>query len=238
MSRAASREVESTTPLIITIDGPAGTGKTSVARALADRLGLLVLDTGAMYRAAALRALRDEIDPADGPAIAASIAKDGIVVDFGFTPPEVRLDGEPVGAAIRTSEVEEIVSIVAAQPAVRIALVAAQRAIAQAHPRLLTEGRDQGSVVFPDAAVRFYLTASVERRAERRCRQVEESGGEVSFEEVKRAIAERDRLDETRPDGPLVKPEGAIVVDTSDLAFEAVIDQLEADVRASIGVAS
>lgn len=217
--------------LIITIDGPAGSGKTSAARGLAERLGLSVLDTGAMYRTAALISLREGLDPTDGETIAQRIAELGIEIDFNSVPPQVRLDGELVGDSIRSSDVEAIVSKVAAQPKVRQALVAAQRHIAQLHPRLVTEGRDQGSVVFPDAAVRFFLTASTGNRTNRRQSQVEAAGGHIDASEVRSGIEKRDHLDETRPDGPLVKPRGAIEIDTDALSLQEVVDRLAAEVK-------
>ena len=226
--------VDATQPLIVTIDGPAGSGKSSVAQALADRLGLSVLDTGAMYRTAALACLREGVDPADGATIANLVGTLGIEVDFGRTPPEVRLGGVPVGDAIRSTEVESIVSVVAAQPEVREALVTVQRQVARAHPRLVTEGRDQGSVVFPNAAVRFFLTASAENRAARRQAQLEAEGRHEDPEGVLRRIRDRDRIDENRPDSPLVNPEGAIEVQTDTLGFEEVVDRLEQVVREQV----
>ena len=217
--------------LIITIDGPAGSGKTSAARGVAQRLDLSVLDTGAMYRTAALIALREGIDPGDGKAIAARVEALGIEVDFKTTPPAVLLDGHPVGEAIRSSDVEAIVSEVSAQPEVRRALVQTQRTIAKQHPRIVTEGRDQGSVVFPDAAVRFFLTASSGNRAHRRSEQVEAGGGHADEEAIRQGIEERDRLDASREDAPLVRPEGAIEVDTDNLTLQEVIDQLVVEVE-------
>jgi len=221
--------------LIITIDGPAGSGKTSAARGVAQRLGLSVLDTGAMYRTAALIALREGIDPGDGATIAARIQALGINIDFTTTPPQVRLDGEGVGEEIRSSEVESIVSEVSAQPEVRRALVQVQRDVARQHPRIVTEGRDQGSVVFPDALVRFFLTASTGNRAHRRSEQVEAGGGHADEKAIRRAIEARDHLDASRKDAPLVRPEGAIEVDTDDLTLEDVIDRLVAEVESRMG---
>ena len=218
-------------PLIVTIDGPAGSGKSSVAQSLADRLGLSVLDTGAMYRTAALACLREGVDPSDGPAIADLLDRFRIEIDFNHAPPEVRLGGTAVGDAIRSTEVESIVSTVAAQPEVRTAMVKAQRSVARSHPRIVTEGRDQGSVVFPKAAVRFFLTASAETRAARRQAQLEAEGRHEDPNQVLKRIRERDRLDESRPDAPLVKPDGAIVVLTDDLSFDEVVDRLEDAVR-------
>ena len=221
--------------LIITIDGPAGSGKTSAARGLAESLGLSVLDTGAMYRTAALITLREGIDPTDGAVIAQRVAKLGIEIDFSATPPRVRLGGELVGDSIRSRDVEAIVSKVAAQPEVRTALVAAQRNIAHQHPRLVTEGRDQGSVVFPDAAVRFFLTASTDNRTERRSAEVKAKGGDVDVSEVRSGIEQRDHLDTSRPDGPLVRPKGAIEIDTDNLSLEEVVDRLRAEVERHVG---
>ena len=162
--------------LIVTIDGPAGTGKSSVARMVATRVGLTVLDTGAMYRAAALLTLRLKIDPKDGVQIAEAIGVHRIEMDFDVEPANVLLDGDDPGDEIRGSEVESIVSVVAAHPEVRQRLVAVQRAIATSHSRLVTEGRDQGSVVFPDADARFFLTASSGVRAKRRVNQLRAMG--------------------------------------------------------------
>ena len=138
---------------------------------------------------------------------------------------------------IRDLDVSEVVSIVAAQPAVREVLVEQQRAIAAAHPRLVTEGRDQGSVVFPDASLKFYLDAPVEVRAERRIRQLVKAGKSVDKEQIRRDIADRDRLDAGRDLAPLVKPVGAIVVDTADKSLMEVVDELEAIVRSRLSVA-
>ncbi len=220
--------------LIITIDGPAGSGKSTAAQILAGRLDLSVLDTGAMYRTASLIALREGIDPEDGPQLAKRIMDRGIQIDFNVNPPRIRLDNVLLDEEIRSREVEDIVSRVAAQSHVRRALVAVQRKIASQHPRLVTEGRDQGSVVFPDAAVRFFLTASADLRAGRRVDQLRARGVMANLDEVQSGIEQRDLLDATRPDAPLIKPEGAIVINTDHLTLDEVVDHLEAEVRKSL----
>lgn len=217
--------------VVITIDGPAGTGKSSVARMLAGRLGLEFLDTGAMYRAAALVALEERIAPEDGPALARRVRALGLTFDWTGDPPVLRLGARPVVGRLRDADVNRIVSIVAAQPALRAIMVELQREIARAHPRLVSEGRDQGSVVFPTAAVRFYLDADPVVRARRRREQLEREGQDAADDDVRRSIEERDRIDSTRLDGPLKVPEGAVLVDSSELSQGQVVDRLEAEVR-------
>ncbi|MEY2795621.1 MAG: Cytidylate kinase [Planctomycetota bacterium] len=229
--------VAATAEFIVTIDGPAGTGKSTVAHRLARRLGLEFLDTGAMYRAAALRALELGIDPADGERVAALVRDLEIRFDWRCDPPDLLVDGESVGDRIRTQEVTRAVSAVASNPIVRAAMVEAQREIASLHPRLVTEGRDQGSVVFPDAHVRIYLDARPEIRARRRVEQLAAKGIVTCEAEVLAQILERDRSDSTRRDGPLVCPRGADVVDTSDVDIDDVIDRLESIVRERAGAA-
>lgn len=225
--------VATKSPFIVTIDGPAGTGKSTVAHRLAKRLGLEFLDTGAMYRAAALAALERRIDPADGPRVAELVRGMDIHFDWKSDPPELYADGVAVGDRIRTPEVTRAVSAVASNPLVRSEMVVAQREIARRHPRLVTEGRDQGSVVFPDAHVRIYLDAHAEVRAKRRVEQLALKGIVTNEAEVLAQILERDRIDSTRRDGPLVRPDGAAIVDTSFIDIDEVIDRLEAVVRVS-----
>ncbi len=213
--------------VIITIDGPAGTGKTTVAHMLARRLGLDFLDTGAMYRAAAAIAIEHDIDPADGPALAAAVREAGLHFDWDADPPRLMLGDRDLSRRIRELDVSAMVSIVAGQPEVRRVLVEQQRGIAAEHPRLVTEGRDQGSVVFPDARLRFYLDAAVEVRAARRAAQLIEAGMKVDYQRIVADIVERDRLDSTRSDGPLIRPNGAIEVDAGTKTAEEVTDVLE-----------
>ncbi len=230
-------------PVIITIDGPAGAGKSSVARELARRLGLDFLDTGAMYRAVAWIALEMGIDlqqeNAPQDKVAEIAEKANIEFDWATDPPRVSVDypqHTDITEAIRNAEVTRSVSIVAKMPAVRSALVKRQRSISDEHPRLVTEGRDQGSVVFPDADVIIYLDASPRTRAERRAKQMRDSGNGVSVnvDEVLADILRRDEMDRNREDGPLVKPKNALVVDTSDMSRDEVIDNLEQLVRTTV----
>jgi cytidylate kinase len=220
--------------VIVTMDGPAGTGKSSVAWKLAQRLGLEVLDTGAMYRAAAVVAIDEGVAADDGAALAARIAEEGLAFDWSSRPPRMLLGGRDLTERIRDADVNVVVSVVARQAALRAALVEAQRVIGRAHPRLVTEGRDQGSVVFPDAQVRLYLDAHPEVRARRRVEQMRSQGRPADYEAVLRAIQQRDHLDETRTDGPLVCPQGAVRVDTSGLSLDQVVGELERIVRASV----
>ncbi len=203
---------------VIAIDGPAGAGKSTVARALAARLGLQYLDTGAMYRAVTLAAMRRGIDPADVDRVAA-VAED-VSLEVGER--GVLVDGLDVTSDIRSPEVTTAVSAVAANSRVRAELVQRQRSWARERGGGVLEGRDIGSVVFPDAQLKLYLTASPRVRAERRGA---ESGGDV--DEIEASIAERDRRDRSRADGPLVEATGSIVVDTTGLSIDQVLERIE-----------
>lgn len=220
--------------IIVTIDGPAGTGKSSVARSLAHRLGLDFLDTGAMYRAAAVVALEGGIDPADEAALVAAVERADIRFDWSADPPAILAHGRALGERIRSADVTAVVSAVAAAGALRRLMVDKQRRIAREHPRLVTEGRDQGSVVFPDAAVKFYLDASPDIRAARRADQLRAAGQPADVQHLLAEITGRDRLDSSRADGPLICPPDAVRIDTSAMTFDQVVATLETLVRRAV----
>jgi cytidylate kinase len=222
-------------PLIITIDGPAGTGKSSVAHRLALRLGLEFLDTGAMYRAAALLAIERSIPVTDGAGIAAALASTTLAFDWSSSPPRLLLGGRDVSQAIRSTQVTDAVSPVSACPDVRREMVRRQQEIAAAHPRLVTEGRDQGSVVFPDAPLRIYLEADAQVRAQRRVGQLRAAGLAADEAGILRAIQHRDHVDSTRAVGPLRVPDGAARVDTGHMDLDEVVTVLEKLARERLG---
>lgn len=217
--------------LIITIDGPAGTGKSTVARALAHRLGLEFLDTGAMYRAAAAIAIDHGVEVDDHKRFVECVERHDLHFDFDTDPPTLLCSGESIMHRLRDSDVTRAVSRVASVESLRQEMVKKQRQIGIAHPRLVTEGRDQGSVVFPDADVKFFMSASARVRAERRAGQMKAEGRKADVDQLEREISERDRSDSERTVGPLTCPADAERIDTSDMTFEQVVDALEARVR-------
>jgi cytidylate kinase len=214
--------------MIVTIDGPAGAGKSSAARALAQRLGFEFLDTGAMYRAVTLAGLRARIDFDDEPALAKLV--EGLTLGM---PPggRVVLGGEDITGLIRQAEVTAASGKVANSPAVRRRLVELQRAIAAGRD-VVTEGRDQGTIVFPGAARKFFLVADPEERARRRHREMLARGEEVAFAEVLAAQQARDARDAARDIAPMVPAPDAILLDSTGLTLEQVVDRMEREVRA------
>ena len=218
--------------MIITIDGPAGTGKSTVAQAVAQVLGFDFLDTGAMYRAIGLSAIERHARM-DHPRELAFVAKHAkIVFDFSVRPPGVTLNGKAVGHLLRSGEATKAASYVAQVPAVRELLVKQQQEIGRARPNLVTEGRDQGTVVFPHAELKLYLDATPAERARRRANQLRARGEVVDPEELQRQIVERDSRDAHRAVGPLAIPEGAQVIDTTNLSQQDVIDRIVGAARA------
>jgi cytidylate kinase len=222
------------TPLIVTVDGPAGAGKSATARALARRLGLPYLDTGAMYRAVGLAAARAGVPfplDAEGERRAVEVAGR---VRIGFRDGEpsqrVLLDGEDVTAELRRPEASRRASMVSVVPGVRRAMVERQRELA-ARSGGVVEGRDIGTVVFPDAPVKIFLTASPEVRARRRFEELQRQGVAARWEDVLAEQQERDRRDAERADSPMRPAAGAVVFDTSALGLDEVVAQLLALVR-------
>lgn len=213
------------TVAVIAIDGPAGAGKSTVARLVADRVGLPYLDTGAMYRCIAVAVMRSGVDPHSESATGEIAERVSIVVE----PDEVTMDGVDVTDEIRTPEVSAIVSIIAAHSRVRDAMRSQQRNWIASHGGGVVEGRDIGTVVIPDAGTKIFLTASPEERAVRR---VGQSGGDIA--QVAAGIAERDRIDSTRADSPLRPADDASVVDSTGLDIDQVVDCIVA-VHASRG---
>jgi len=216
--------VPSNRPIIITIDGPAGTGKSTVARMLAAQLGLDFLDTGAMYRAAAAIMIDKEYDEDQIGELVSEVIGADLHFDWSQDPPTILAWDTPIDHRIRSQEVTDRVSFVATLSELRRHMVRKQRIIFAQHPHLVTEGRDQGSIVFPDAAVKFYLDADPEIRAQRRIDQLGLDPETMSLETMCERIIARDRIDSSREDGPLVCPDDAIRVDTSGLNIDAVVD--------------
>lgn len=216
---------------IVAIDGPSGAGKGTVARAVAQALGWRHIDTGAMYRAVAWKARREQLRLDDEEAIAA-LAERAVLT---LTSEEVRIDGEEVTRAIRTPEIDEAAAQVARLPKVREVLVRRQRTYAEAGP-LVMEGRDIGTVVFPDADVKIYLDASPEERARRRAADPAHGArGSAAVDAIARELAARDASDRTRAASPLARAPDAYRIDTTGLPVDAVVRQVLSIVRARLG---
>lgn len=206
--------------MIIAIDGPAGSGKSTVAKLLAKRLGYTYIDTGAMYRAAALKLLKLDVDLNDEEKIMNILENTEIVLNQS----QVILDGEDVSNLIRTEEIGNIASIIARYPKVRKWMVSKQRDLGLKSKNVVIEGRDAGTKIFPDADLKIFMTASPEIRAKRRVDQLKEKGFIVDYNHILQKIIERDKLDYERKESPLRPTEDYIIIDTTDKTIEEVIE--------------
>jgi cytidylate kinase len=209
---------------VVAVDGPSGSGKSTVSRRLAQRLGARYLDTGAMYRAVTLAVLRADVDPADAETVVKIAGAVELLVGTDPTAPHITLDGEPVDGPIRGPEVTAHVSAVAAVPEVRRLLVDQQREIiaaARGAEGIVVEGRDIGSVVAPDAQLKVFLTASADERARRRSAELA-----ADLRDTTADLARRDRLDSTRAADPLAQAADAVVLDTTELGIDQVVERL------------
>ena len=214
-------------PLTIAIDGPVGAGKSTISDAVADRLGILHLDTGAMYRAVGLCALQSGMDPRDEDAVCRLCMANGAQVDVRYENGAqiTLLNGRDVTPLIRTQEVGQAASAVSRYALVRKMLVQRQQEMAKSQPMLL-DGRDIGTVVLPNATLKIYLTATAEARANRRMLQLREKGDETPFEEILAEVNARDYQDTHREVDPLRQAEDAVLLDSSDLSFEETVDAI------------
>lgn len=208
--------------MIITIDGPAGSGKSTIAKKVAQWLNYQKLDTGAMYRAVTLKALEQKVDLNDAKALAQTAASSKIELKNEH----VYLDEQDVTEKIRSLEVGQTVSLVSRWPQVRQIMVEHQRRLAKQAGNIVVEGRDTGSVVFPQADLKIFLTASLEVRAERRLRELKEKGLKVDLKTVMTEIKARDEIDSKREASPLIKPADAVLIDTSDKTIEDVVNKV------------
>lgn len=209
----------------IAIDGPAGAGKSTIAKAVAAKLGHIYVDTGAMYRAMALFFLRQGIDLNDEKQITAACDGADVSIEYIDGSQRVILCGEDVSEAIREERVGNSASIISVYPSVRTKMTALQRKLASLRP-VVMDGRDIGTVVLPDASCKIFLDASPEVRAARRVKQLLEKGVETAFDEVLADIRDRDERDRNRPIAPLIAAKDAVTVDTSDMTLEQVINRL------------
>lgn len=210
----------------IAIDGPAGAGKSTIAKSIAKKRKIIYVDTGAMYRAMALFMIKNNVDPEDTETVAKVCEKADITIGYENDQQVVYLNGENVNAFLRTEEVGTMASKVSVQPAVRVKLVELQKNIAKENDCVM-DGRDIGTVVLPDAQVKIFLTASSLVRAKRRYAELTEKGETCDLKEIQAGIEERDYRDMHREISPLKQAEDAVLLDTSDLTIEQVIDSID-----------
>jgi cytidylate kinase len=233
MRQHGARDARAPRIMIIAIDGPSGAGKSTLGRMLASALDLLYIDTGSMYRAVALAVLESSVNATDDIAVGSLASR--VDIDFAGDPDSLRvtLDGRDVTEQIRSEEVTHMSSVISTIPAVRRAMVQRQREMGRRGAVL--NGRDIGTVVFPDADVKFFLTASSEARAQRRFAEEQTQDSKISFEETFADMNERDRRDSTRADSPLLVADDAIVIDSTGLSIEESLERMMAVVREKTG---
>ena len=216
---------------VITIDGPAGSGKSTVAKMLADKVGARFLDTGAMYRAVTLAAMNAQTDLTDQIALLEMMKRTDFKFHLAGSCLEVKIDGEDATEAIRTPEVTASVRFIASAGEIRTELVGLQRQFAENLKRVVTEGRDQGTVAFPNADYKFFLVADVMERAKRRHAELIAKGIDANLDDIAKAIEKRDASDINRTDGPLIAADDAIHIDSTSLDAQGVVDAMLSHIK-------
>ena len=220
--------------IVVAVDGPAGAGKSTIAKEIAERMSIVYVDTGAMYRTVALFAIKNNIDFKENEEeLISKLDEIDIGINYTSQGQRMLLDGEDVSDKIRTEQVSMGASAVAVIPAVRLKLVEIQRRLAEKQS-VIMDGRDIGTYVFPDADIKIFLTASPEMRAERRCEQLKQNGMEVKYSDVLEDIKARDKNDSGRSFAPLTQAPDAILIDTTELSLEESISMVEKTIREGI----
>jgi cytidylate kinase len=216
--------------LIIAIDGPSGAGKSTTARRLAERLGYVYIDTGAMYRAVGWKAVQEKIDPADEEMLADLCRRTEVSISRSDGEPKISVDGRDVSGEIRTPEMGMMASAVSQSASVRARLLALQRELGKGGG-VVMDGRDIGTVVFPDADVKFFLDAGVEERGLRRYRELKAKDADVDLERITREIGDRDRQDSSRSLAPLRRADNAFLIDSTALDINEVLERMLAEIE-------
>lgn len=212
--------------LIITIDGPAGSGKSTAAKLLAEKIGAAFLDTGAMYRAVTLAAMQNQLDLSDVETIEKLIDRTDFKFEISNNQMTVKINNKDATEQIREPKVTENVHFVASQPSLRSRLVRMQQDFAKNHQKIVTEGRDQGTVVFPDAKFKFFLTAQSSERTKRRAEELTRKGIKVNMAKLHKEIENRDASDKNRDAGPLIPAQDAIIIDNTNFTSEQTLNEI------------